>query len=51
MQIAKPKKVEDVGHMEEKLLEMGRKLSKIRDREQIMRSQLEAESTWLRRQL
>jgi len=37
--------------MEEKLLDTGKELSKIRDRERIMRSQLEAENTWLRRQL
>ena len=49
MKIEKSKKVEDVGHMEEKLLDMGRELSKIRDREQIVRSQLKAENTWLRR--
>jgi len=50
MKIFKSKKVEDVGHMEEKLLEMGRELSELRDREHIMRSQLQAENTWLSRQ-
>lgn len=40
MQISKSKKVEDVGHMEEKLLEMGREFSDLRDKEHIMRSQL-----------
>ena len=40
MQIAKSKGVEDVGHMEEKLQEMGRELSNIRDRETTMKSQL-----------
>lgn len=39
------------GQMEEKLLEMGRELSKIRDMEHIMRSQLEVENIWLRRHL
>jgi len=34
--------------MEEKLLEMGRELSDLRDREHIMTSQLQAENTWLR---
>jgi len=33
MQISKSKNVEDVGHMEEKLLEMDRELSRIRDKE------------------
>lgn len=51
IKIAKPKGVEDVGHMEEKLQEMGRELSSIRDREKMMKSQLEAENTWLRKQL
>lgn len=49
MQIVKSKSVEDVGHREEKMLEMGRELSSIRDRERMMKSQLEAENTWLRR--
>jgi len=43
--------VEDVGHMEEKLQEMGRELSSIRDRETMMKSQLVAENTWLRKKL
>lgn len=47
MQIAKSKGVEDVGQMEEKLQEMGRELSNIRDREAMMKSQLEAKNTWL----
>jgi len=51
MKISKSKKVEDVGHMEEKLLDMGRELSELRDREHIMRSQLQAQKTWMRRQL
>jgi len=49
MQIAKSKKVEDVGHMEEKILEMSRDFSEMRDREQIMISELQAENTWPRR--
>lgn len=49
MQISKSKKVEDVGRMEEKLLQIGRKLSEMRDKEQIMTPQLVAENTWLRR--
>jgi len=40
MQITKSKRVEDIGHMEEKLKEMGRELSGLRDREAIMRNQL-----------
>ena len=51
MQISKSKGVEDVGHMEEKLKEMGRELSKIRDREVVMKSWLEAENACLRGQL
>lgn len=38
MQIAKSKGVEDLGHMEEKLQEMGRKLSNINDREEMLKS-------------
>ena len=38
MQIAKSKGVEDIGHMEEKLQEMGKELSSIRDRKEIMKS-------------
>lgn len=51
MQIAKSKEVEDVGHMEEKLRDMGRELSSMRDIEEIMKSQLEVENTWLWKQL
>jgi len=51
MQITKSKGVEDNGHMEEKLKEMGRELSGLRDREAIMRNQLETENAWLRGQL
>jgi len=49
MQIDKSKNVEDVGHMEEKLLEMGKELCRIRDGESVMKSQLEDKNTWLRR--
>lgn len=49
MKISKSKNVEDVGHMEEKLLDMGRELSEIRDRERVIKSQLKAKNTWLRR--
>jgi len=41
MQIAKSKWVEDIGNMEEKLKEMCRELSGLRDREAIIRNQLE----------
>jgi len=51
MQITKSKGVEDIGHMEEKLKEMGRELSGLRDREAIMRNQLETKNAWLRGQL
>ena len=51
MQIGKSKGVEDVGHMENKLREMGRDLSALRDREAITRSHLETENELLRRHL
>jgi len=51
IRIAKSKGVEDVGHMEEKLREMGRELSSIRDRETIIKSQIEDENTWLIKKL
>ena len=51
MQIAKSKGVEDIGHMEEKLNKMGKELSGLREREAIMRDQLESENAWLRGQL
>lgn len=50
MQIAKPKGVEDVGHMENKLREMGRNLSALRDKEAIIGSHLENENEILRGQ-
>ena len=37
--------------MEENLKEMGKELSGLRDREAIMRDQLERENSWLRGQL
>lgn len=37
MKITKSKGVEDIGHMEEKLKEMGRELSILRDREVVMK--------------
>ena len=43
--------MEDIGHMEEKLKEMGKELSGLRDKEAIMRDQLERENAWLRGQL
>lgn len=51
MKIAKSKGVEDVGHMENKLREMGRELSDVRHREAMARSQLQTENELLRRQL
>ena len=51
MQITISKGVEDIGHMEEKLKEMGKELSGLRDKEAIMRSQLERDNAWLRAQL
>jgi len=51
MQIAKSKGVEDVGHMKNKLREIGRELRALRDRESITRSHLETKNELLRRQL
>jgi len=51
MQISKSKGFEDVGHMENKLKEMGRELSALRDREEITRRHLENKNGLLRRQL
>jgi len=48
MQISNSKGVEDIGHMEEKLKEMSKELSILRDREAIMKDQLEAENAWLK---
>lgn len=44
MQISKSKGVEDIGHMEEKLREMVRELSALRNKEAITRSHLENEN-------
>jgi len=49
MKISKSKGVEDIGHMESKLREMGRELSVFRHREAITRSHLETENELLRR--
>ena len=38
MQISKSKGVEDIGHMDEKLKEMGREISSLRDREAIIKT-------------
>ena len=51
MQIAKSKGVEDIGHMEDKLREMGMELSALRDKEAITRRHLENENELLSRQL
>jgi len=51
MQISKSNGVKDIGHMEDKLKEMGRELSSLRDREAIMKTQLEAKNAWLKGQL
>ena len=44
MQIAKSKGVDDIGHMEDKLKEMSKELSALRDRKAITRSHLESEN-------
>jgi len=51
MQIAKSKGVEDIRHMEEKIKEMGKELSGLRDREAITRNQLQTENSSLRGKL
>lgn len=51
MQIAKSKGVDDIGLMEENIKEMGRELSSLRDREAMMKAQLEAKNAWLKGQL
>lgn len=51
MHIATSKGVEDIGHMEEKIKEMGRELSSFGDREDIMKNQLETGNAWLKGQL
>lgn len=49
MQIAKSKGVEDIGHMENKMREMGKELSTVRHTEAIRRSHLEVENEMLRK--
>ena len=51
MKIAKSKGVEDIGHMENKLIEMGKELSAARHREAITRTHLETVNALLRGQL
>ena len=51
MQIAKSKWVEDIGHMENKLREMGKELSMVRHTESVRRTQLEVENEMLKKQL
>lgn len=51
MQIDKSQKVEDVGLMEEKVLEMSKELSELRIRESTMKEQLQVENMWLRERL
>ena len=51
MQVAKWKGMEDIGHMENKLREMGKELSMVRHTESIRRAQLEAENEMLKKQL
>ena len=51
MQIAKSKGVEDIGHMENKLREVGKELSTIRHTEGIRRSHLEPENEMLKKKL
>lgn len=51
MQIAKSRGVEDLDHIEDQLQETGRELSSVREREAIMKTQLEAKNTWLRKYL
>lgn len=50
MKIAKSKGVEDIGHMERKLREMGRELATVKHAEAIKISHLEAENEMLRKQ-
>jgi len=51
MQIDKSKGLEYIGHMEEKVKYMGREISSLRDKDAMMRAQLEEENAWLRGQL
>lgn len=49
MQIANSKNMEDVGLMEEKVLEMGKDLSEFREKESIMRELFQEKNRWLRK--
>lgn len=51
MQITKSKGVEDIGHMENQLREMGRELSVARHREAITRTHLQTKNELLKRKL
>ena len=51
MQIAKSKGVEDIGHMENELREMGKELSMVKHTKSIKRAQLEAENEILKKHL
>ena len=51
MHIAKSRGVEDIGHMENKLREMGKQLSMVRDTKSVRRTQLEVENEMLKKQL
>ena len=51
MQIAKSKGVEDIGHIQNQLREMGRELSVVKHREAITRTHLQTENELLKRQL
>jgi len=51
MQISKSKGVEDIGHMEEKVKEMGRELSNITNKEETIKAWLEVENAWIMGQL
>lgn len=50
MQIVKSKRVEDIGHMERNLREMGRELATVKHAEAIKRSHLKVENEMLRKQ-
>ena len=51
MKITKSKGIDDIGHMENQLREMGKELSAIRHIKEITRTHLETENALLRRQL
>jgi len=46
-----PWRKEDIGHMEEKIKEMGKEMSSLRDIEAIMKAQLQAQNAWLKGKL